>query len=521
MAIDFKEHIRKDERDGEAIINYFRLLLAIIYIFGMAAISLIRHSRGFEYLPWRAHAGQAVFFVYSFILVFYIRRHELLPFRFKYACAVLDMTILTAAVFLTNTYPENNPPVTLLSVQTILYMLLIVLGAFRHDAGCAFFTGFYAGFCYLIMIIIQRGNLDIPYWTLINNQRTDVVFPLYYETFRIAGMIAAGAVTGMACKRHLALFRRMIESQAAAESAKTTEQTKAMAKTIQQSTNEIFLFSKDIFTTANNQASSIQEIESTINENTRIAADIAEKTGSVATIASRTEEDVKAGFTVLEQNVTQMEDIKIKNDGVISGIISLGNKITRIRDIIKNINTITDQTKVIAFNAALEAAGAGDKGKRFSVVANEVNRLAGDIAALTKQIREQVEEIQDFSSSLIISSEESADKITEGRKLIKDLEEIFGEIKNGAEITASQAQIITISTQKQQKSTEQINIAIADISQGLNSFIHSTESATASAEGLTRLIENLEKLLNIKPVADDPGGVSAASSASTETSVFF
>jgi methyl-accepting chemotaxis protein len=193
-----------------------------------------------------------------------------------------------------------------------------------------------------------------------------------------------------------------------------------------------------------------------------------------------------------------MENIKQKNDGVISGIIALGNKIIKIREIVKTINAITDQTKVIAFNATLEAASAGDRGKRLSVVARAVNRVASDIAALTKQIREQVEEIQDSSSSLIISSEESADKIAEGNNLIKELEDIFREIRSGAEITANQAQTITVSTQKQQKSTEQINIAIEDISTGLSNFIRSTEVATSSAEGLTRMINELGALLNIK-----------------------
>jgi methyl-accepting chemotaxis protein len=209
------------------------------------------------------------------------------------------------------------------------------------------------------------------------------------------------------------------------------------------------------------------------------------------------------GFAVLENNVSQMADIKTKNDNVISGIISLGNKITKIREIVKTINTITDQTKVIAFNAALEAASAGERGKRFSVVASEVNRLADDIAALTKQIREQVEEIQSSSSTLVISSEESADKIAEGNKLIKALEGIFREILSGAEITANQAQTITVSTQKQQKSTEQINIAIADISSGLGSFIHSTEVATSSAENLTRMIQELGSLLNLNASGKD------------------
>ena len=182
--------------------------------------------------------------------------------------------------------------------------------------------------------------------------------------------------------------------------------------------------------------------KNTKDENARISAEIAEKTGSVAAIASKMERDVIKGFALLEKNVKKMEDIKERNTGVINGIISLSNKVNKIRDIVRIIGTITDQTKVIAFNAALEAAGAGETGKRFSVVAGEVNRLADDIAGLTRQIREQAEEIQSSSSFLIVHSEEGSDRIAEGYKLIKNLEDVFMEIKSGAEITSNQAKSI-------------------------------------------------------------------------------
>jgi methyl-accepting chemotaxis protein len=408
------------------------------------------------------------------------------------------MTTISVIVFVSGTYPQIYPPISFLSIHALFFTVLIVLGSFRYDARCAFFSGVYAAIAYFAAIFPHAAVLDVPYTALIQGTEIPVRFPLYNEIFRLMGMIVAGAITGMACKRRLNLFMSMIESEsrAAMTSERTVEQTKEMAKAIQQSTDEIFLSSKDIFTTANSQASSVQEIESTITENAQIAGDIAEKTGSVAAIASKMKDDVTHGFSVLENNVIQMGDIKKKNDSVIGGIIALGNKITNIRDIIRTINTITDQTKVIAFNAALEAAGAGDRGKRFSVVAAEVNRLADDIAALTRQIKDQIQEIQDSSSSLIISSEESADKIAEGLKLIKDLEEVFREILSGADITANQAQTITVSTQKQRHSIEQINIAIADISRGLNSFIHSTEVATASAEGLIGLTRDLDSVLN-------------------------
>ncbi|MCL1959976.1 MAG: methyl-accepting chemotaxis protein [Spirochaetes bacterium] len=494
---EIRERIKNDECDGEKIINYFRLALAFIYVAGMPIISIARKMEGYENMPLRAHICTVLFFLYAVFLFFYLRKRETLHRAYKYFCVTFDITIISASTWVICTYIEIYPPISFLSILAMFYLMLILTGCFRYSFSCAIYSGIYAGICYSIVIIANRNVIDLPYYFTIESKTIDVRFPLYNETFRVLGMIVAGLIASMASKRHLALMSSIIktESSAAEASSKTVEQTRDMAETIRKSTDEIFLSSKDIFSTANNQAASIQEIESTINENTQIAVEIAAKTSSVATIASKMENDVIQGFSVLERNVNQLEDIKHKNDSIISGIIALGNKIAKIRDIIKTINTITDQTKVIAFNAALEAASAGEKGKRFAVVASEVNRLADDIASLTKQIRDQAEEIQSSSSSLIISSEESADKITEGNNLIKELEDIFREVRSGAEITANQAQTITVSTQKQQKSTEQINIAITDISKGLSNFLQSTRVATSSAEDLSQLIEKLGALL--------------------------
>jgi methyl-accepting chemotaxis protein len=494
---EIKEKIKRDECSGEKLINKFRFAIALIFVISVLLVSIVRNTDGYGYFPWRAHFFPAVFLAYSVIIFFYQRKRETLSPMFKYICVTIDMTVISAAIWIGCTYPEASPPVPFLSIQALFYIILIMAGSFRYSVRCTTYAGIFAGISYLIVVYANRNVIDLPYFFMLAGRRIPVRFPIYNEYFRVLSMIVAGAISGIACKRHLALFNNMIESQtdAAVAASMTVNKTRDMAKTIQKSTDEIFLSSKDIFSTANNQAASIQEIESTINENTQIASDISDKTSSVATIASKMENDVIHGFSVLEHNVDQLEDIKKKNDGVISGIITLGNKISKIRDIVKSINTITDQTKVIAFNAALEAASAGDKGKRFSVVASEVNRLADDIASLTRQIHEQVEEIQNSSSSLIISSEESADKINEGNSLIKELEDIFREIRSGAEITANQAQTISVFTQKQQKSTEHINIAIADISRGLSNFIQSTRVATSSAGELNTLIQQLDELL--------------------------
>jgi len=504
---EINARIKDDEHQGEKLISIVRLSLALIYTVSTTGISVLKSMDGSGFVPWRSHIVTGIFLLYSFFVFLYVRRKKALHNMFKYICVVLDMTILSASIWVSCTYVEVSPPLPFLSSRALFFSILILAGAFRYSIPCAYFSGLFAAVCFLAVVIINWNALDLQYYFLLDGETFKIDFPIYNELFKFFGMIITGWVTGMASKRRLALFNSMIESESYATDAasKTVEQTRSMAKKIQRSTDEIFNSSKNIFSTANNQAASVQEIESTMGENARIAVDIAEKTGSVANIASKMEDDVIHGFSILERNVSQMEDIKKKNDRVISGIIALGNKIVKIREIVKSINTITDQTKVIAFNAALEAASAGDRGKRFSVVASEVNRLADDIAALTKQIRDQIGEIQNSSSSLIISSEESADKISEGNNLVRELEDIFRDIRSGAEITANQAQTITVSTKKQEKSIEQINIAIADIASGLNSFLRSTEVATASAGGLTQMIEELEVLLNAEAGSDEHG----------------
>ena len=328
---------------------------------------------------------------------------------------------------------------------------------------------------------------------------------LGHVLFLIAGIILAGAVLLPVIrsyrKRIAGLESRTAES--VRDASDFRDKTINLAAAVKESAGALSLsgqlpWKQDSWVSGDGEAGGMERIESTVNENARITADIVEKTGSVATIASKMEEDVLHGFAVLEKNVKKMEDIKEKNSGIINGIISLSNKVNKIRDIVRIITTITDQTKVIAFNAALEAASAGETGKRFAVVAGEVNRLADDIAVLTRQIREQVEEIQSSSSSLIVYSEEGSDRIAEGYKLIKDLEDIFKEIRSGAEITSNQAQTITVSTQRQLKSSEQINTAIAEVSQRVKHFIGTAEAAALSAGTLTERTNELEKFLTVE-----------------------
>ncbi|MCL2271239.1 MAG: methyl-accepting chemotaxis protein [Treponema sp.] len=495
----------RDEFEGEKLINKFRFVIALLYVGVVVLFAVLRHIEGLEPFPPYGYIPNNVFLLFSVIIFIYLRNRKSVHRSFKYFCVIFDMTLISASIYIGCSYPHLDPPIPYLSIWALFYFVLILLGAFRYSVRCAVFSGIYAGVCYFLVVMLRADALDMPYfYNLPDGSAMAVSFPSLNESFRFMAMIVTGAITGVACSRHLKLFSGLIETQsnAAKISSNIVKQTQGIADTIRKSTDDIFLSSKDIFTTANNQAVSIQEIEATIRENRQITAEIAEKTSDVASIASKMETDVNQGFALLKRNVEQLEDIKSKNDGVVYGIITLGNKMIKISDIIEIINAITDQTKVIAFNAALEAASAGEYGRRFSLVSSEVNRLADNIASLTKEIRKQADDIHRSSSSLITSGKESASKINYGNNLIKKLEEIFNEIRKGADGTSRQAQTITLSGQQQLKSTEQINTAIKDITTGHVSFIQSTKIATSSAEELTKLILHLGDLLTIKKDAE-------------------
>ena len=315
--------------------------------------------------------------------------------------------------------------------------------------------------------------------------------------FFITGVVFTGTVMSLllySCKKKIKRLE-ITTADSAVNVLNFSNKTKKLAAAVRESAGSLSGNGNAVY--GGDQTGSIEKVEGIIKENSTVAAEIVEKTNSVAAVASKMEGDVLKGFEILEKNVKKMEDTKEKNSGVINGIIALNNKVNKIQDIVRIINTITDQTKVIAFNAALEASSAGETGKRFAVVAGEVNRLADDIAGLTRQIREQIEEILSSSSFLIVHSEEGSDKISEGYKLIKDLENVFMEIRSGAEITSNQAQTITVSTKQQLKSSEYIYEGITEISQGVKRLIGASESAALTAGILTEQTGELERFLGL------------------------
>ena len=262
-----------------------------------------------------------------------------------------------------------------------------------------------------------------------------------------------------------------------------------LGATLYEETQTLVVAAKENAATAQDQSAAVKEIVATMEDSNALSENISSKIHDVSKVAEKTSSDVADGVASIEQNVAQLHAIFDANQQTIEGMKVLSERIESIWDIVTLINNVADQAKIIAFNAELEASSAGEAGKSFRIVANEIRRLSDGIIDGTKEIKERITEIQHSSDSLILASESGTEKINEGYENAKSLGERFASIKNSAEITAGSAGDITEIIQQQTSASEQILIALKQISAGVENFTVATDNISSSSEHIREMSE--------------------------------
>jgi methyl-accepting chemotaxis protein len=221
-------------------------------------------------------------------------------------------------------------------------------------------------------------------------------------------------------------------------------------------------------------ASAIQEMAATVIEVNRNADEV--------TRAARTAtEAATKGQEVVSKNVSGMREIaeKVKESaGLIEG---LGKQSNQIGEIIEVIDDIADQTNLLALNAAIEAARAGEQGRGFAVVADEVRKLAERTGRATKEIEQMIKAIQNQTGVVVIHMAERRQEVENGLSLANRAGESLGEIVHVVDRVLGQVERIASATQQQSASTEEISShveAVATIARQTASGAGTTAQAT-------------------------------------------
>ncbi|MDR0323095.1 MAG: methyl-accepting chemotaxis protein [Treponema sp.] len=250
--------------------------------------------------------------------------------------------------------------------------------------------------------------------------------------------------------------------------------------------------SKEITTTANEQSTSVSEIVSTMESSKNLSEQIALKTTEVANLAMETQDLSSKGADIREANQNMMEDIRNQNQKIINEIRNLSDMIIRISEAIRIIDGIADQTKLIAFNASLEASSSGEAGARFSVVASEIRRFADNVADSTNEIKQKIEEVQNASQILISEANSGSRQIEIGYERMSEQKTVFENIVDNSQNVATRSQQISNLSKQQELASTQIFSALKEISAGVKQFVIATSSTSKIADSLNGMSVELK-----------------------------
>jgi methyl-accepting chemotaxis protein len=264
---------------------------------------------------------------------------------------------------------------------------------------------------------------------------------------------------------------------------------------LSSSANEIMAISTQQSSGATEQASAVQEATTTSEEIAVTAKQVAENALRVEAQAEQASSACASGVQAVGSAVDGMGQLKAQVQSIAEAMLQLGENSQKIGGIVDIIDEISDQTNLLSLNAAIEAAGAGEAGKRFSIVAVEVKRLAERTVDATGQIKGLIEQLQKATNSTIILTEEGTKGVDAASTRVARVSEALTNILAMVQETTGAAREIKLSTQQQTTASEQMAETIAEVRDVAAQVAASAEETAQAIAELTGLAERLKELV--------------------------
>ena len=238
---------------------------------------------------------------------------------------------------------------------------------------------------------------------------------------------------------------------------------------------------------AQHQARQITSASTAIKEMASSIDDVSKNSTDSAEVAQRSVKIAANGAQVVRQTIAGMDSIRDQIQETSKRIKRLGESSQEIGAIVELINDISEQTNILALNAAIQAASAGEAGRGFAVVADEVQRLAERASGATKRIETLVQTIQSDTNEAVSSMEQTTSEVVSGARLAEDAGHALGEIETVSNNLAGLIQGISTSARQQ-------SAAATNISATMNVIQEITSQTSVGASQTAESIGNLAQL---------------------------
>jgi methyl-accepting chemotaxis protein len=243
----------------------------------------------------------------------------------------------------------------------------------------------------------------------------------------------------------------------------------------------------------------LNEIATTISELLATSRQIAESARRVSQVAVDTVHAASSGEQLVTRAHESIGAIKRQVDVIVAHMLDLGKRSQQIGGILELVSELAEQTNILAINASIEAAGAGDAGKRFGVVADEVRKLADRVGGSTKDIRGLIDDMRAAVNSTVMATESGTKTVDAGARQFAEVTTALNQIARLVATTTEAAKEIELSTKQQSSAVEQVNVAIANVSKATKETETSSGQTLRTATLLSGLSGELTRL--IRPTA--------------------
>jgi len=278
--------------------------------------------------------------------------------------------------------------------------------------------------------------------------------------------------------------------------------TRALTRQIGTAIGHVQSSSAELQSAANQQASgmkeqtiSMNEIATTISELLATSRQIAESSQRVAQIAEQTAGSARTGDDTVDRANQSIGSIRRQVDQIVNHMLELGKKSQQIGSVLDIVAELAEQTNILSINATIEAAGAGESGKRFAIVADEIRKLADRVGASAKEVRSLIEDVRSSVNTTVMATETGSKAVDAGSRQFGDVAQAFRSIAALVATTTEAAREIELSTKQQATAVEQVNMAIANVTQAARETEASTSQTLETASLLASTSNELLRMV--------------------------
>ncbi len=294
---------------------------------------------------------------------------------------------------------------------------------------------------------------------------------------------------------------RELPERVAAVFAAAAEALSRLAQQIQDSSVEVASAADSVNHVASElaagsaeQAASVVEITAAMEELARTAAQIADGAARQAEMAARAEESGDIGAAAVDQAVTGVEEVQKRISAIATRADALGTRSKEIYRVLDLVTEIAQETHILSLNAAIEAVAAGADGRRFSVVADEVRRLAQRSQDSVESVRGLLDEFAGSIRATIVATEEGSKEASRVLERSRAAAAAITDLRHASGDTSRMARQISLATQQQNAASDEVVMTLREVSLVVQRMTAGLKDLSATADRLNALALKIQLL---------------------------